>query len=159
MKELVEIEVWNRISSYCSIAEHCRLDVFDKMRKWGVSEEITLRILDRLETENYINEERYSCAFVKDKYRFSKWGKMKISQALQQKNISAGLRSSALETIDQNEYIEILRNLLSAKQKNIHAKNKYEKNGKLIRFALGRGFEMKDIRLCLQLFDDIDPFL
>ena len=78
MKELVEIEVWNRISSYCSIAEHSRLDVYEKMRKWGTSEEIILRILDKLETENYINEERYSCAFVKDKYRFSKWGKVKI---------------------------------------------------------------------------------
>ena len=69
------------------------------------------------------------------------------------------MRSSALETIDQNEYIEILRNLLNAKRKSISAQNEYEKNGKLIRFALGRGFEMKDIRLCLQLFDDIDTFL
>ena len=93
------------------------------MRKWGTSEEIILRILDKLETENYINEERYSCAFVKDKYRFSKWGKVKISQALQQKKISPDLRSSALETIDQNEYIEILRNLLNAKRKSIDRKS------------------------------------
>ncbi len=159
MKELTEIEVWNRISGYCSIAEHCRLDASEKMRKWGTTQEVILRILDKLEKENYINEERYSSAFVKDKYRFAKWGKVKISQALQQKNIPAGFRSSALEAIDQDEYMEILGNLLRAKRKNVHAQNEYEKNGKLIRFALGRGFEMKDIRLCLQLFDDIDPFL
>lgn len=43
------------------------------------------RIIDRLVVEKFIDEERYCRAFVNDKFRFAKWGKMKITQALYMK--------------------------------------------------------------------------
>ncbi len=158
MRILTDIEAWNRASAYCSVAEHCRSEVADKLQKWGISKSVASGILDRLEKENYINEERFCRAFVNDKYRFSKWGKIKISQALQQKNIPDAIYRPSFDMIDQDEYLNLLRNLLSTKMKNIRAESEYEKNGKLIRFALSRGFEMKDIRLCLRLFDENDSF-
>ena len=60
--------------------------------------------------------------------------------------------------IDEEEYLSILDSLLTAKRKSIHAENEYELNGKLMRFALSRGFEMKDIRHCIQLSDENDDF-
>lgn len=156
MKELTEKEVWNKVTAYCSIAERCSAEVVDKLQKWGVEKNIFSNIISRLEEEKYIDEKRYSFAFVNDKYRFAKWGKVKIAQALKQKQIPEDVYDLALKDVDENEYLDILRNLLNAKRKTIHAKNEYEQNGKLIRFALGRGFEMKDIRLCIHLFDDND---
>lgn len=156
MKELTEKEVWNKVTAYCSIAERCSADVVDKLQKWGVERDILSNITSKLVEEKYIDEKRYSFAFVNDKYRFAKWGKVKIAQALKQKQVPEDVYDLALKDVDENEYLDILRNLLNAKRKTIHAKNEYEQNGKLIRFALSRGFEMKDIRHCIHLFDDND---
>jgi regulatory protein len=156
MKELTEKEVWNKVTAYCSIAERCSADVVDKLQKWGVERDVLSNITSKLVEEKYIDEKRYSFAFVNDKYRFAKWGKVKIVQALKQKQVPEDVYDLALKDVDENEYLDILRNLLNAKRKTIHAKNEYEQNGKLIRFALSRGFEMKDIRHCIHLFDDND---
>ena len=55
-----------------------------------------------------------------------------------------------------NEYLAVLDNLLAVKRKSVHAENEYELNNKLVRFALSRGFEMKDIRHCITLSDEND---
>lgn len=49
-----------------------------------------------------------------------------------------------------------MNNLLMAKRKSVHAENEFELTNKLVRFALSRGFEMKDIRHCITLSDEND---
>ena len=90
-------------------------------------------------------------AFVNDKYRFAKWGKVKIGQALLLKKIPQSVYWPFLNEIDKEEYIGILRKLLAAKKKSVRAENEFELTNKLVRFALSRGFEMKDIRLCMDV--------
>ena len=58
--------------------------------------------------------------------------------------------------IDEDEYLAILNNLLMTKRKSVHAENEFELTNKLVRFALSRGFEMKDIRHCITLSDEND---
>jgi hypothetical protein len=94
--------------------------------------------------------------FIHDKYRFAKWGKIKIGQALQLKKIPQSVFYRYLNEIDEDEYLAILDNLLAVKRKSVHAENEYELNNKLVRFALSRGFEMKDIRHCITLSDEND---
>ena len=48
----------------------------------------------------------------------------------------------------------VLRELLAAKRRSVSASSDYELNGKLIRFALGRGFGMDIIRRCIDSADD-----
>ena len=113
-------------------------------------------IINRLEQEKYIDEERFCRAFIHDKYRFAKWGKIKIGQALQLKKIPQRVFSPYLNEIDEDEYLTILNNLLMTKRKSVHAENEFELTNKLVRFALSRGFEMKDIRHCITLSDEND---
>ena len=56
--------------------------------------------------------------------------------------------------IDEEEYLSILRDLLASKRKSIHAADDYELNGKLMRFAMSRGFELKDIKRCIDIPDE-----
>ena len=49
----------------------------------------------------------------------------------------------------------MLRPLLKQKNKSIKAENDYERNQKLVRFALGRGFTFDIIKQCMDV-DDID---
>lgn len=154
MIEITETEALSRVAAYCSTAEHCRAEIVEKLQRWGMAYDAMDRILDRMEQEKYIDEERFCRAFIRDKYRFAKWGKVKIGQALQLKKISSMTFRPLLNEIDEEEYLSILRDLLVSKRKSVRAENDYELNGKLMRFALSRGFEMKDIRRCIDVSDE-----
>lgn len=154
--DMTESEALNKLAAYCSAGEHCRAEAVEKMQRWGIPYETIDRIADHLVKENYINEERYCKAFINDKFRFDKWGKVKIGQALQLKKISPLVYKPFLAEIDEGEYQAVLNKLLAAKKKSVRAENEYELNGKLIRFALSRGFEMKDICHCLNIPEEND---
>jgi hypothetical protein len=74
-------------------------------------------------------------------FTYSQWGKVKITLGLKSKNIPAEAISSGLEAIDDGEYLALLRKILDDQQKRIKAKNRYDLKGKLLRHALGKGFE------------------
>ena len=46
--------------------------------------------------------------------------------------------------------------MLEAKRRSIKARNDYELNSKLIKYALSRGFGMNIIRMCLDAAGDFD---
>ncbi len=158
MKEITEPEALSRMAAYCSAAEHCRSEVTEKLHRMGIPYDVTERIADRLTEEKYIDEERFCRAFVRDKYRFDKWGRTKIEQALRLKKIPSAVCRAGLAEIDEEEYLAILQKLLVAKRKSVRSQNEYELNVKLIRFALSRGFEMKDIRRCIDISDENDCY-
>ncbi|KAA6350378.1 Regulatory protein RecX [termite gut metagenome] len=150
---MTENEALNRMATYCSEAEHCRADVCEKLRYRKLGEDAIERILSRLEAEGFIDEGRYTRSFVNDKFRFAKWGKMKIRQALFFKQIPPEMVEKGLEELNEQEYLPVLRELIEKKKKSIHSENELEQKGKLIRFALGKGFEMKDIEKCIKKED------
>ena len=156
ISEMTEGEAFDRMAAYCASAEHCRSEVAEKMQRWGVDYGVVEHVVERLVCEKYIDEDRYCRAFVNDKYRFDKWGKAKIAQALRLKKISPLVYGQALATIDQEEYLRILRGLLDSKRKSVRGGEERERNAKLVRFALSRGFEMDDIRLCMEVAEEND---
>jgi len=64
-----------------------------------------------------------------------------------------------MEGIDEREYLDILTSLLRKKVHTIKASSDYERNGKLIRFAVGHGYEMDDILLCLKRMGYDDEYM
>ena len=73
---------------------------------------------------------------------------------MQLKGILPETIQNALESINTDEYILTLRQLLNAKNKSIKARNDYERCGKLIRFAIGRGYELSIIKQCITNAED-----
>lgn len=143
-----------KIEAYCSKAEHCTSEVVTKLKSWNINERQIAEIVARLCKEKYINDLRYSRCYVKDKFRYNHWGRIKIAQALRVKNINEDDIKEAIEELDQQEYETTLKRLLAQKRKSIKASSDYERNGKLVRFALGRGFEMSIINKYLNLDED-----
>lgn len=140
-KEYTLEELLHKAASYCSISEHCVLEVEEKLAAWGISSEDKEKIIGRLISEDFINEKRYCTYFVKDKFRFNKWGKIKISMALKVKGLDKELINNAVNSIDDGEYEEMLASILKTKLAGIKYEYEYEKQGKLFRFAQSRGFE------------------
>lgn len=154
MNETDENKELKRMEAYCAQAEHCRSEVTDKLVRKGVSHEMADRIADRLEQDKFIDERRYSRAFIQDKFRFAKWGKLKIDLALRQKRIEPAIYRPLLAEIDTEEYLAALKALLESKKKSFHNTDGFECRAKLTRFALGRGFSADDIRLCIGSVDE-----
>lgn len=149
-KELSADEARIKAEAYCSASEHCQADVLAKLQQWGAPEAAWNDILRHLEAERYIDEQRYATFFVRDKYRFNQWGRVKITQALRLKRLSPSCIAEALQAIDEDEYLGILVTLLQKKARTVKASNDYERRGKLLRFAVGHGYELHEILRCLE---------
>ena len=157
MKQKTEQEALITLTALCASGEHCSQEMLDKMIRWQLPEEEQARVMEYLVKNNYIDEERFTHAFVMDKIRYNKWGRRKIEQALWQKRIPKDIQTKILDEIDENEYLNVLRPLLKSKRRCIQAKNDYELNMKLIRFALSRGFTFELIRQCIDRADEMNP--
>ena len=151
-------EILHKLAARCSVSEQCLSDMEAKLSRYDLTEEERTAILRHLVEEKYVDDSRFAEAFVRDKYRFNKWGRIKIAQGLRMKGIDGTTISEAMCVIDEKEYLNILRDLLKVKRRSTRGKNDYEVNAKLCRFAVGRGFEYAAIRQCIGSSIDEDDF-
>jgi len=154
MKAMTEQEAFAALAARCAQAEHCQWEMLEKMRRWQLDEDAQARIMARLTSERYVDDERFARAFVNDKVRYNKWGRRKVEQALWQKHIDADVSQRVLDAVDDAEYVGVLRALLKQKARSIKAADDYERRQKLVRFALGRGFTFDIIRQCIDVDDE-----
>lgn len=141
-KDLSESELYNIGAAYCSGAEHCCSEVRAKLMRSTDDELCCERVLARLAADRYIDDERYSRAFIHDKLQFAKWGRKKIRQELWRKEIPESIYSEPLQQIDEEKYCTTLKDILEAKRRSVKGRDAYEIKMKLARFAASRGFEM-----------------
>lgn len=126
----------------CSGREYCISDINSLLDRWGAKDDETKQwIINKLISEKLIDEYRYSRAFVNDHYKHSRWGKVKITMGLRSKKVDPAAIASAMEVIDDGEYLDFLTKTLEEQSKKIKAKNRTDLKGKLLRHALGKGFE------------------
>lgn len=154
MKTYSEEELKYKAEAYCSAAERCPSEVEKKLIQWGGTSEVIESVMLHLFKERYLDAARYCRAFVRDKYRFNQWGRMKISQALRMKQLSSNDIENAMDEIDDEEYNCMLDALLKQKARTLKSSTLYERNAKLIRFAVGRGFLMDEILQHIKQVDE-----
>ncbi len=149
-KKMTEAAALVRLSGLCSRAEYCLMDMRHKMMRWELPDGAETRILKRLVSDRYIDENRYAHAFVRSKFRFNRWGKDKIVRSLKMKGISDDDIADAINDIDDKESSDTLRDLLTSKMRTVKYKSDYELYMKLLRFAVSRGFSLESSRKCLE---------
>jgi len=140
-------------AAYCSSAEHCKTEILEKTEKFELSLEEKAQLIERLQNEKFLDEKRYVRAFVRDRFRFNKWGRIKIRYMLRQKGIASDLIDEGIEAIPEEDYIDMLLTLLKQKKPSVKSKSNYELRGKMLRFGSGRGFEPSLISQCLKKMD------
>lgn len=129
------------LMNLCAKSEKCSADARRLMRGWGVSTADAERVLQRLVAERFIDDSRYAEAFVREKINLSGWGVYKITATLRQKGISGELISSALELCSGVDMAERLGSILTRKLRTVKAKNSADLRAKLLRYALGQGYD------------------
>ena len=149
-----EQEAYQRLSALCAMSEYCAHDMMKKMKNWELPEGCEERVVSRLVKEGFIDEGRYAKAFVRDKFRYNHWGRVRIEQELKMRKISQMNREEAIKEIEEGDCLEALKEMIEKKRPSVKGKNEYEIRGKLIRFALGRGFAMEDVMKVVGSLDE-----
>lgn len=134
-------EALNRAADLCSRQEQSTGQIREKLKRWNVNDSDIEGILDQLQKEKFIDDQRFAAFFVKDKFNLNHWGKIKIAHLLRHKGIPENDIQEALEQIDEEAYLQTCLELVSRKSATLKDKNPYTRKGKLYKFAAGRGFE------------------
>lgn len=134
-------EAKKKLEYYCAYQERCHKEVSQKLRDMNMIPEAIDVIIVHLLQHNFLNEERYTKAFVSGKLKIKKWGKRRLILELKRKNISKTNINHALTDIDENEYIDIFNDLAEKKFNTLKEKDKYKKKKKLTDYLLYRGWE------------------
>jgi regulatory protein len=126
----------------CSRAEKSSGDALRLMRTWGVPEGERQGVLDKLISDKFIDDRRYAEAYVREKSQLAGWGERKIAMQLRLKGIERETISSVLaEFMDNDNQMERLQDKLQKKLRTTKAANDFELRGKLLRYALGLGYD------------------
>lgn len=149
-KVISEEQAFSRMARLCSQKEYCSFDVSQKLFKLNLQAEEIESILNSLIEKNFINNERFVRSYISDKLKFNKWGKKKIELALRQKKIPYEIIQKVINEYSVLELNMSLESVLEKKWRVIKGKTENDKKNKLIRYALGRGFEMKEIISCME---------
>jgi len=136
-----ERDIMRQCAGYCSTAERCVSEVRKRLACLDIDDEASERIISSLVNERFIDEARYSRAFVNDKFRFNKWGRRKIAFELKQKGVPSLLIEDAFDVIDVGQYAETLKSLLLKKKTSVKAKSERDLVAKLASYAVSKGFE------------------
>ena len=133
----------SRLEALCARSEQCTFDLLRKLSSWKVPSAEAARIVQSLESQGYVDDARFARAYVRDKYRFARWGVYKIRIQLQARRISAADISEALGEIDPDEYYSLLLSVLRAKVRTLSSADisDPETRLKLMRFGVSRGYE------------------
>ncbi|MBD3636097.1 MAG: RecX family transcriptional regulator [Crocinitomicaceae bacterium] len=135
------LEAKQKIEAWCAYQERCDFEVRTKLSSWNMDQEHIDILISDLISNNFLNEERFAEAFVSGKFRIKKWGRVKIKQHLKQKKISDYSIQKGLSEIDEEEYLDTIKNLVESKLKSTKGKNDWERKMKVKQYLYGRGYE------------------
>lgn len=142
--------VLQKIQYFCSYQERCIRDTEKKLKDWAVQKKLIPSIISQLKEEGYINEERFAKVYAGSKFRINKWGRQKIEFELKLKRIPEVLIQKGIEEIDEEDYQQVLRDLIQRKQKEIIPEKNLNIREKIITFVQGKGYEMELILTTLK---------
>ena len=134
-------EALTKAMRLCSSKEYSSRGMMSKIISWGCSGEDAQSVINMLTEQNFLDDRRYAEAFMNDKLRINKWGRIKISYMMRMEGIDDEIIQTVIYDIDEASYEQLLKDELIKKRKTIKVKNIDELHNKLFRFAASRGFE------------------
>ncbi len=134
-----------KLRNFCAYQERCHDEVRSKLISLGIYGNDLENVIALLIEDNFLNEQRFAEAYVGGKFRIKQWGRIRLLQGLKQRHISEYCIKKAMLTIDDDQYLATLQQLLTHKKEELERASKerteFECNQKIADHALRRGFE------------------
>jgi regulatory protein len=125
------------------MGERSPKQIKDKLVAYGLSEEEVGLVLLELTELGFVNQERFARAFANDKFKFNKWGKLKISHELRKHDLDADTIAIGLDYISEEDYLVMVQELILEKWKSLNAESDhFNRQAKTMRYLIQKGFEL-----------------
>lgn len=134
-------EVLVKAANFCAYQERTQQEVRKRLAELEVEGDEAEEMIVWLIENNYLNEERFARIFAGSKFRQKRWGRLKIRQELKMRGVSEYCLKAGMSEIDDEDYLQILTDLLEKKAKEIKEPNPIKRKQKLLSYALSKGFE------------------
>jgi regulatory protein len=141
-KFLTKEQALQKLRQYCAYQERSHYEVQQKLYELGIRRQDQDEILAALIEEDYLNEERFAVQFVGGKFRMKDWGRRKIYFALKEKRVSDYSIKKALQQIDEEAYIAVLKELTEKKYESLKEEPWLVRKRKTIDYLLQKGYEL-----------------
>ncbi len=130
------------LQHFCAYQDRCHFEVRQKLRELQFHGELAEEVICALIQEKFLDEERFARSFARGKFKMKRWGRMKITRALKQKDVSAYCIKKGLSEIEEADYLRVLEDELErrnrSEKKGLHP---YLRRRKLADYMFQRGYE------------------
>lgn len=137
----------NRVIGLLARREYSRLELTQRLRQQAVSLSILNDVLDALEQDGYLSDQRCAESFIRQ--RLSQyWGPKRIRYELQQKGIPASLINRLLEEADPDW--DALALSLAAKRFDLSDRADIKEQARRLRYLVNHGFSYDQAQRALK---------
>lgn len=141
-KNMLPEKALEKAKWYCSFQERCKQHVINRLIAWKVEKKYFDSIIEKLEDDDFLNEERFAEAYVRGKFSQKRWGKIKITAQLYQLGVAKKFIDKALQNeINEEEYKKALHYLAEKKEAQLISETATERKTKLFRYLASKGYE------------------
>lgn len=116
-KPLTPDEALAKLEHFCAYRERCPKEVRSKLAALGIHGQVAEQIFESLREDGFFNEERFALAYAGGKFRINHWGRVRIRQELRMREITEPVIRQALSSIDDVEYVTLLKQQLEKKRR------------------------------------------
>jgi len=104
-----------KMESWCAYQDRCTFEVEQKLASWNIPEEQQNEIILHLQSNLFLDDNRFVESFVSGKFKIKRWGKLKIKHHLIQKRIDKNQIQQGLKLIDMDAYLDTMKHLAQRK--------------------------------------------
>lgn len=156
LNENVLYEAYDLALGYIETKLRTEKEIIKYLEKKGYSTNTISDVLNRLKSNNLINEVKYVEAYTNDKINLSSYGPFKIKRDLSDLGISIEVIENYLNTIDDEVWSNKLDKIIDKKVKSMKNKSLYMIKNKLRADLTILGFDKDMINLKLNSLDKND---
>ena len=135
----------DRARRYCALTEQCESGVRQKLIAWGATSDEVPLIVDRLRTDDYLNDIRYARAYCEGKLLHQRWGRQKVLYHLRTKHLPKEAIEEGMSVIDDETYFRILNDEADKKLRMLGGELTPDVRRKMLSFLASRGYSTSDI--------------
>lgn len=135
----------DRARRYCALAEQCESGVRQKLISWGAGSDDIKTIVERLRSEDYLNDLRYARAFCEGKLLHQHWGRQKVLYHLRIKHLPKEAIEAGMAVVDDETYYRILDDEVEKKLRSLGGEMTPEVRRKMLSFLVSRGYSTSEI--------------
>ncbi len=135
-------EARKKAERYCAYQDRCHQEVRRKLYDLGLWRDDVDQVMAQLIEDRFLDEERYARSYARGKFRMKGWGRIRITQELKQRQVSAYCIRAGLSEIEEVAYAKTLRELI---EKYVERKGAgldgFTLRGKLYALGQRKGYE------------------